>query len=443
MALPRFLEGRDAELSVLGGVLLDNSALDRVADKLTADDFHAPAHQLIFKHMLMLSEVRQPIDAVTLARAMEQGGELEIAGGLPYLLTLTESVATAVNLEHHAGLVRDSAEVRRLIAAASEIIQKAHSGDYDETSMLFDEAQQAIYDIGQRSQTRSFTSMNDAVKEVVDEVRRAFETKASVTGTPTGFVDLDTLTAGFQPGDLVILAARPAMGKTTLALNIAVNAVTMGNYSAAIFSLEMPTNQLVGRILSSDARVESKYMRTGHLTDDDLHRILESVKRLRTWPIYIDDTPSISVMEARAKCRRLASERGIAPLGLVIVDYLQLMRARDKSRSREQEISEISRNLKALAKELSVPVVALSQLNRGLESRPNKRPIMSDLRESGAIEQDADKILFVYRDEVYNADTPDQGVAELIIGKHRAGPTGVVRLKFFNQWTRFDNLSSE
>ncbi|MFN3202949.1 MAG: replicative DNA helicase [Bradymonadia bacterium] len=436
----RHLTAADAELAVLGGVLLDNFAIDRVADKLKAEDFHTPAYGLVFKHMLSLSEARQPIDPVTLSTAMEQAGELEPAGGMEALIRLNEAVATAVNIEHHAQIVSERAEIRRLISTAGSIIEKANSGEYEDTSRLFDEAQQKIFEVGQKQQTKSFTAMKDGVKEVIDEIRKAFETKTAITGTPTGFQDLDHMTAGFHPGDLIILAARPAMGKTTLALNIATNAAVMGKVSVAVFSLEMPTAQLVTRLLASQARVESKNMKTGHLSDEDLHRILQAVKVMKDWSIFIDDTASISVMECRAKCRRLASDPSIPPLGLIVVDYLQLMKGPPHIRSREQEISDISRNLKGMAKELGVPVVALSQLNRGLESRPNKRPIMSDLRESGAIEQDADIIMFVYRDEVYNEDSPDKGIAELLLSKHRAGSTGTIRLKFFRQWTRFDNL---
>lgn len=439
----RHLTAHDAELAVLGGILLDNQAMDRVTDKLKSEDFHAPAHSLVFKHMMMLSEARQPIDPVTLSTAMEQAGELEPAGGMAQLIKLNESVATAVNIEHHAQIISERAEIRRLIAAASNIITKANSGEYDDPARLFDEAQQTVYEIGQRQQTKAFTSMKDAVKEVIDDIRKAFETKATITGTPSGFQDLDKMTAGLQKGDLIILAARPSMGKTTLALNIATNAAIMGKCTVAVFSLEMPTAQLVTRMLSSQARVESKNMRTGHLSDEDLHRILQAVKTMKDWSIHIDDTAGISIMECRAKCRRLATDPGVPPLGLIVIDYLQLMKGSPNIRSREQEISDISRNLKGMAKELGVPVIALSQLNRGLESRPNKRPIMSDLRESGAIEQDADIIMFVYRDEVYNEDTPDRGVAELIIAKHRNGGIGTIRMKFFRQWTRFDNLVEE
>jgi replicative DNA helicase len=282
--------------------------------------------------------------------------------------------------------------------------------------------------------------MATALKGAIEKVQHAYEVKSSVTGTPTGFLTLDARTAGLQPGDLLILAARPGMGKTALALNLATNAAMMGKHSVAVFSLEMPTVQLAGRILASEARVDGERMRTGHLSDGDIDRLLQAVKRMNQLPVFIDDTPSLSIMECRSKCRRLAADRTLPPLGLVVVDYLQLMKGRANVKSREQEISEISRNLKALAKELSVPVMALSQLNRSVESRPNKRPQLSDLRESGAIEQDADIIMFVYRDEYYNEDSEDRGVAELIIGKNRSGSTGTCRLKFFKQWTRFDNL---
>ncbi|MEZ4466880.1 MAG: replicative DNA helicase [bacterium] len=284
--------------------------------------------------------------------------------------------------------------------------------------------------------------MAGALKQAVEKVQRAYELKSSVTGTPTGFLALDARTAGLQAGDLIILAARPAMGKTALALNLATNAA-MHNRTVAVFSLEMPTVQLAARILASEARVDGERMRTGHLSDGDIDRLLQSVKRLNQLSVHIDDTPSLSVMECRSKCRRLASERTLPPLGLVVVDYLQLMKGRAGIKSREQEISDISRNLKALAKELSVPVIALSQLNRGVESRPNKRPQLSDLRESGAIEQDADIIMFVYRDEYYNEDSEDRGIAEVIIGKNRSGSTGTAKLKFFKQWTRFDNLEQD
>lgn len=440
MSTARHLEAQEAELSVLGGVLLDNSALDRIMPMIDAEDFFSPRHTLVFKMMVKIAEENQPIDAITLATALERSSELEDAGGVDYLMRLSDAAASAINIEHHAHLVHDYAEVRKLVQVCADIQEKAKDGDYEDTIRLFDEAQQSIFEVGQGQQGKSFVKLNSALTDAITKVKSAFEAKSAVTGIPTGFNSLDAKTAGLHGGDLIILAARPAMGKTSLALNLAVNAALFGNVSVAVFSLEMPTVQLAARILASEARVDGERMKTGQLSDGDVDRLLQSVKRLSQLSVHIDDTAGISVMECRSKCRRLASEKGIPPLGLVVIDYLQLMKGRPGIRSREQEISDISRNLKGLAKELNIPVIALSQLNRGVESRPNKRPMLSDLRESGAIEQDADIIMFVYRDEYYNEDTEDKGVAEVILGKHRSGSTGTCKLRFFRQWTRFDNL---
>ena len=440
MNAARHLEAREAELSVLGAILLDNGAYDRVAEFLADDDFYVPAHKLVFEQMRLLSEEDQPIDTVTLSAGLEQRGQLDDAGGIDYLISLDQTAATAINIEHHARIVHESAEIRRLISTCTSVVEKAQTGDYEDTTRLFDEAQALIYELGQNQRSKSFTDLPTALKAVVEKVQKAFEAKSSVTGVPTGFIDLDRMTAGLQGGDLLILAARPAMGKTAFALNLASNGASLGHCTVAIFSLEMPTTQLAARLLACESRVDSERMRTGHLSDGDIDRLLQAVKRMNDWSVHIDDTAGLGVMELRAKCRRLASDRNIPDLGLVIIDYLQLMKGRPGIRSREQEISDISRNLKSLAKELDVPVIALSQLNRGVESRPNKRPLMSDLRESGAIEQDADIIMFVYRDEYYNPDTEDQGVTEIIIGKQRNGPIGTCKLRFFKEWSRFDNL---
>ena len=441
--MSRHLEAQEAELSVLGGILLDNAVFDMVAGVLTPDDFFALRNRVVFKHMITLAGLQQPVDAVTLATALEQAGELGDGGGRDYLLTLTQATATAVNIDHHTQLVREAADIRRLVAACNEIAGQAQKGDYEDTHRLFDDAQQKVFEIGQTRQRSQFTRMNDALKEVVEKVKRAYEEKRAVTGVPTGYHQLDKLTSGFQPGDLIILAARPAMGKTALALNFATNAAEQSGQSVALFSLEMPTVQLGGRMLASEARIDSERMRNGQLTEQDIDRLLQGFKRMQEWPVFIDDTPAITVMEARAKCRRLASDKSIPDLGLILIDYLQLMKGSAGISSREQQISDISRNLKGLAKELSVPVIALSQLNRGVESRPNKRPMLSDLRESGAIEQDADIIMFVYRDDYYNEDSEDAGLAEIIVGKNRSGSTGTAKLKFHKQWTRFDNLQFE
>ncbi len=441
--MPTHLESTEAELSVLGGILLDNAALDRVSAILLESDFHQTRHQLIYRHMLALGQQCEPIDPVTLATSCERAGELEAAGGIEFLTTLPDFASTAVNIEHHASIVHDHAEVRRLIAACEQIAQTAKDGAYEDSSELFDTAQQSVYEIGQARQAKTFTPLSAALAEVVDRAQEAYKTKVALTGTPTGYYDLDRMTSGFQAGDLIILAARPSMGKTAFALNLA-TAASSQQMTVAVFSLEMPTVQLATRILAAEARVESEKMRTGRLEDDEITRMVEASTRMNNWSLYIDDSGGISVMELRSKCRQLASNKAIPPLGLVVIDYLQLMHGAPNLRShREQEISDISRNLKALAKELSVPVIALSQLNRSLEARPNKRPMMSDLRESGAIEQDADVILFVYRDEVYNKETEEKGVAEIIIGKQRNGPIGTVKLRFFNQWTLFANMQKE
>ena len=438
----RHLEARDAEQAVLGAILLDNSALDRVGEFLTLEDFFMPRHRNVFSAMLSLSKESKPVDTITLATVLEQKKLLEEVGGMEYLSSLDQISATAVNVDHHAKIVRELADVRRLITSCTAVVEKAQSGDYEDQSVLFDEAQQLILEIGQHQSKGSFVPMNDALREVLDNVRSAFESKTSVTGTPTGFSDFDDLTSGLNAGDLVILAGRPGMGKTAVALNIAANAARMSGKTVLIFSLEMPTAQLAARMLACEAEVNSRSMRTGHLVNQDIERLVAAVKRMNDWSVQIDDTAGATIMEVRSKCRRVASDKNLPPLGLVVIDYLQLMRS-PSARSREQEISEISRNLKGLAKELSVPVMALSQLNRSVESRPNKRPMMSDLRESGAIEQDADIITFVYRDEYYNPDSEDQGLAELNIAKQRNGPLGSVKLKFFIEHSRFVNLKRD
>ena len=391
---------------------------------------------------MSLAEANQPIDTVTIATALERDDELEGVGGMEYLLSLDQVSATAANVDHHAKLVHDLAEIRRLITACTEIIAKSQGGDYEDTESLLDEAQRLIYEIGSKRRQGSFVHMKDALQEVLEKVRQAFESKAAVTGVPSGFTDLDKMTAGFHEGDLVILAGRPGMGKTAVALNLASNAARMANVSVAIFSLEMPTNQLITRMLACEAEVNSKHMQTGFLDNQQIERLIAGVRAMNDWSIHVDDTPGATVMEVRAKCRRIASDKSLPPLGMILIDYLQLMRS-PSARSREQEISEISRNLKGLAKELKVPVIALSQLNRGVESRPNKRPMMSDLRESGAIEQDADIIMFVYRDEYYHEDSEDKGLAELNLVKHRNGALGGIKLKFFIEFSRFVNLQPD
>jgi replicative DNA helicase len=436
----RHLEAKEAETAVLGAVFLDPSAFDRVSEFITSPDFFSPRNQLIFEHMSELREEGEPIDTVTLAQALEQSSNLQNAGGMDYLISLDSASASTLNVEHHASIVHEMAEIRRLIATCADVMQQAHSGDYDHADKLFDEAQAAIFEVGARARKGSFVGMKDALRTVIEHVQAAFESKASVTGTGTGFIDLDRKTSGLQGGDLIVLAGRPGMGKTAFALNLASNAAIHSQVSVAIFSLEMPTRQLAQRLLACEARVDSERMRSGSLAEGDIDSLLHAVRTMNDWSVHIDDTPGASVMEVRSKCRRLASDKRLPPLGLVIIDYLQLMSGRGNNRSREQEISEMSRSLKSLAKELDVPIIALSQLNRGVESRPNKRPLMSDLRESGAIEQDADIIMFVYRDEYYDENSEDIGLCEVIIAKQRNGPIGTSKLKFFKEWSRFDNF---
>lgn len=430
----------EAEMSILGGVLLDNEAINRVLDILVPEDFYRESHRKIMRAMIELNDHREPCDLITLTTILKRKGELEEVGGAPYLATLVDYVPTAANIAYYSKIVKEKAIARNLITAATEIVTEGYDGQV-EIEELLDRAQKSIFEISENRINTPYHPVNLILKDTIKYIEDLYEKKESVTGMPTGFVDLDNKTAGFQPGDLIIIAGRPSMGKTAFALNIAQYAAIHANprHPVVIFSLEMSKEQLVTRLLCSEARVDASRLRTGHLQDGDWDKIMRGADKLHDSKIYIDDTPAISIMEMRAKARRLKAEHG---LGMVVVDYLQLMRGGASPESRQQEISEISRSLKALAKELSVPVIALSQLNRGLESRNDKRPIMSDLRESGAIEQDADVIMFVYRDEVYNKENPEvKGKAEIIIGKQRNGPIGTVDLTFLGEYTRFENYA--
>jgi len=430
----------EAEMSILGGVLLDNEAINRVLDLLVPDDFYRESHRKIMRAMIELSEHGEPCDLITLTTILKKRGELEEVGGGAYLATLVDFVPTAANIAYYCRIVKEKAIARTLIHAATEIVTEGYD-EQSEIEDMLDRAQKAIFEISENRIKTPYFQLNAILKDTIKYIGDLYEKKEHVTGVPTGFIDLDQKTAGFQRGDLIIIAGRPSMGKTAFALNIAQYAAIHAEprYPVVVFSLEMGKEQLVTRLLCSEARVDASRLRTGHLIDGDWEKILRAAERLFDTRIFIDDTPSISVMEMRAKARRLKAEHGI---GMIIVDYLQLMRGSGSPESRQQEISEISRSLKGLAKELSVPVVALSQLNRGLENRNDKRPIMSDLRESGAIEQDADVIMFVYRDEVYNKDNPEvKGKAEIIIGKQRNGPIGTVDLAFLGEYTKFENYS--
>lgn len=428
----------DAERAVLGGILLENDAMNVVLEILGKDDFYSEAHGIIFESMRELFARNQPVDHVTLREDLIQRQQLQGVGGDEYLLRLAETIPTVENIKAHATIVREKSIVRTLITACHEIAASGY-GDYGEIEAFLDSAESSVFAVAKQRATNPYEHVKDVVLRTFEEINEMAKRGDAITGLPTGFDRVDKMTAGMHPGDLIIVAGRPGMGKTAFALNVAVNACMARKQGVAVFSLEMPKEQLVKRMLCSEARVDGSRLRTGQLLRDDWPKLASAAGILSELPIWIDDTPAISILELRAKARRLMSE---ANLSLLVVDYLQLMRGGPKANSREQEISEISRNMKALAKELKIPVIALSQLNRGVESRgvKDKRPQLSDLRESGAIEQDADTIWFVYRDEVYNKETAERGVAEIIIGKQRAGPTGTARVRFFNEFTRFDNL---
>lgn len=429
----------EAEESVLGAILLDNEAVNHAMEKLRPEDFYRPNHRCIFQAMISLTDRQEPIDPITLSAELRKLGLLEQAGDTPYLTRLATLVPSAANVSYYSEVVRNASLRRKMIHTSSVIIDRAFQEDSDIEEFLSISEQDVLAIADERSK-EGFTPVSEIVPSSMMVLEKLMDRKESITGTPSGFKDLDDLTAGFQASDLIIVAARPAMGKTALALTMAQFAGIKKNLGVAVFSLEMSKEQLVLRMLCSEARVDSSLVRTGHLGERDFPRMVDAASKVTEAPIYIDDTPGLSVSEVRAKARRLHREQ---PLSLIIVDYLQLMKSPAYSKSREQEISDISRNLKGLAKELKVPVIALSQLNRSLESRPNKRPLMSDLRESGAIEQDADVIMFIYRDEVYNEDSADKGIAEIIIAKQRSGPTGIVRLAFEGRYTRFGNFKYE
>ena len=427
----------EAEESVLGGVLLDNTAIDRVLEFVRPDDFYREAHRRIFRAMLALAEKSEPVDLVTLAEVLRQRGELQDVGGAAHLAELAERVPTAANAAHYAKIVREKAILRSLITTATDIVTNGYEDTRDVKDLL-DRAEQSIFQISEREVKPAFVRMDSLMTDTFKIVEKLHQQKQAVTGVTSGFADLDHLTAGLQPSDLVIIAARPSMGKTAFALNIAANAALRGGTGVAVFSLEMSKEQLALRMLCSEARVDLARVRTGHLQPGELGDLAQSAHVLISTPIYIDDTPAITVLELRAKSRRLWRDPN-SKLGLILVDYLQLMRSSEGKDSREQEISEISRSLKALAKELQVPVIALSQLNRQVESRSPAVPRLSDLRESGAIEQDADVIMFIYRDDVYNEDSDRKGTADIIIAKQRNGPIGKVELAVLRQYTRFEN----
>jgi replicative DNA helicase len=432
----------EAEQAVIGGLMLAPDSLDRVGDFLTEHDFYRRDHRLIYRAIRELSEKNRPFDAVTLGEWFEANSLSEQIGGTGYLIELASSTPSAANIKAYAEIVREKAVMRQLIEAGTEIVNDGFQPEGRDSQEVLSAAEMKVFKIAEQGRRgrADFVPLREAMKDAFQILQERYENQGSVTGLPTGFHDLDEMTAGLQPSDLIILAARPAMGKTTLALNIAEYGALKTKKSVAVFSMEMSASQLAFRLLSSIGRINATRLRTGQLEDEDWSRVNMAIKMLSDVKVFIDDTPALSPDVLRSKARRIKREHD---LGLIVVDYLQLMQVPGSAENRTNEISEISRSLKALAMELKVPVIALSQLNRGLESRTDKRPVMSDLRESGAIEQDADIIMFIYRDEYYHKDSADKGLAEVIIGKQRNGPTGTVKLKFFGEYTRFDNLARD
>jgi len=429
----------EAEQSVLGCMLLDKEVIPAITEILKSEDFYREDHKEIYEAIMDLFERANPVDLITVAEQLKQRGTLDKVGGLEYLTNIATAVPTTANARHYARIVEEKSILRKLIRTSSDIINLGYEAA-DEVSIILDRAEKGIFDILQKRNTQGFAHIKDVLVEAFNKLEELYNNKGYVTGVPTGFTDLDYKTAGFQNSDLILIAARPAMGKTSFALNIAQYAAIHSKIPVAIFSLEMSKEQLVNRILCSEVMIDSQKMRVGKLDDSDWQKMAMALGPLSEAPIFIDDTPGASVMELRAKCRRLKLEKN---LGLVVIDYLQLMQGRGRSENRQQEVSEISRSLKILAKEIDVPVITLSQLSRAPEARADHRPMLSDLRESGAIEQDADMVLFLYRDDYYNPDTEKQNVAEVIIAKNRHGPTGMVELRWFGEYTKFANLKKD
>lgn len=427
----------EAEQAVLGAALLDGDALVTSMERLKSEDFYSSAHQRIFEAMMEVSEGNQPVDLVTLTARLQDKQELEDLGGVSYLAKLANSVPTAANVDYYAQIVEEKSMLRRLIRTATQIVSNGY-GSSDDVSGMLSEAERKILEISNRQSGGGFISIRDVLMEVFEKVETLYSQKGGVTGIRSGFVDLDKMTAGFQRSDLIIVAARPSVGKTAFALNIAQYVGVHSDETVAIFSLEMSAAQLVQRIICAEGNVDAGRMRTGMLEGEDWEKMTMAISALSEAEIYIDDTPGITVQEIRAKCRRLKKEKG---LGMILIDYLQLIQGRGKGgENRQQEVSEISRTLKHIARELEVPVIALSQLSRGVEQRQDKRPMMSDLRESGSIEQDADIVSFLYRDDYYNPDSEKKNIIEIIIAKQRNGPVGTVELVFLKNYNKFVSL---
>lgn len=431
----------EAERSLLGAIFIDNRVMDEILGRVGAEDFYRQNHRYLFRAMEACHRRSEAIDPITVGDQLDAEDLLEPVGGPNFITRLSSEVPSAANVEYYANIVRRKSALRNFIHTADSLVQECY-GEIPDVEGFMDDAERRLFEITQAGVQRGYSTMREVIKEAFTQIEALYQKSEHITGLPSGFVDLDEITAGWQPSDLIIIAARPAMGKTSFTLNMLTHAAVERNVPAAFFSLEMSNQQLAIRMLCSQARVDQSRLRRGNMTEQEWARLIKAAGSLSEAQIFLDDTPALSIMEFRSKCRRLKAEHDI---GAIYVDYLQLMRGSSQSRSgsREQEISEISRNLKAVAKELDIPVMALAQLNRGVESRADKRPMMSDLRESGAIEQDADIIAFIYRDEVYNPDTERKGLAEIILGKHRNGSIGTVELRFFGQFTRFENLAPD
>ncbi len=427
----------EAEQSVIGSMLIDKEVIPVVMEVLKPEDFYRPDHKEIYDVIIELFDRAQPIDLITVSERLKLHGKLELVGGLEYLTNIATEVPTTANVKHYAKIVEEKSLLRKLIKASSDIVELGFSAS-EEVSFILDKAEQNIFDILQKRSSQGFVPIKDVLVDTFNKLEELYNNKGHITGIPTGFSDLDFKTSGLHNSDLVLVAARPAMGKTAFALNLAQNAAVHSGIPVAVFSLEMSKEQLVNRMLCSEAMVDSNKMKTGQLEDNDWQKVARALGPLSEAPIFIDDTPGISITEIRAKCRRLKLEHN---LGLVVIDYLQLMQgSKSRGENRQQEISEISRSLKILAKEINIPVICLSQLSRAAETRTDHRPILSDLRESGAIEQDADIVMFLYRDDYYNPDTEKKNIAEVILAKHRSGSTGTVELVWLGQYTKFANL---
>ncbi|WP_394170394.1 replicative DNA helicase [Saccharospirillum alexandrii] len=433
----------EAEQSVLGALMVDNSQWDNVAEILLPDDFYRNEHRQVYRMMIRLAEQTQPLDVITLGEALDNEKQLDAVGGMEYLNDLAENTPSIGNLVAYAKIVQERSVLRRLIAVANDIASKAYDPRGMDAESILDDAERQVFQIAEEraDQDGGLVHVNPLVDRAIQRIDELFHSDSEITGVSTGFTDLDKMTTGMQAGDLMILAARPSMGKTTLAMNLVEEATLNQEKPVVVFSLEMPADQIITRSIASLGRIDMGRVKTGKLHEDDFPKLTKAVNLLKDRKLFIDDTPGISPNEMRSRLRRLVREHG--DIGLIMIDYLQLMKIKGFTEGRTGEISEISRSLKALAKEFNCPMVALSQLNRSLEQRPNKRPVNSDLRESGAIEQDADIIMFIYRDEVYNEDSSDKGIAELIIGKQRNGPIGTCRVAFLGQYSRFENLAPE